>query len=463
MEKDQARLKNAALVVRLEPGLRQRRFFSGAAGARRFAHNWAIAKIQENSVVWRAERDAGVDPKLRTRPLSLVTLGALWRAERDAVAPWYSQYPSELYNFAFRDAVAAQRNFLAGRARPPRFKKRSSTPPAFSVCFTVNLAPGVVTLSRIGGVRISASDSHQARLRRNIRRGRARITSARIYSRAGHWCCALAVEEEARAQQPSPLIGPSVGVDLGLATRAVVASSEGTPRHIVAGARHYRANLTKTRRLSRVVSRRQRGSRRHREAQRRLRAHQATISRRRADDTHQLTKMLASTYPLVCVEDLGVKAIAMSPRFGRAMLDQALGGLRRQLTYKAERYGSRLVVADRFFASTKTCACCGAVKAKLPLSVRTYRCECCGSVLDRDLNAAANLAAWGEAVLVTEAMAALCGHVTQAGDPDRPGPSATRPRVRGSHARKEGSADQPDSPAGGTALVEAGSSQQFVA
>jgi putative transposase len=191
------------------------------------------------------------------------------------------------------------------------------------------------------------------------------------------------------------------------------------------------------------------------------------MARRRSADMHKLTKELASAYLAVCVEDLCVRGIAMSPRLGTATLDQALGELRRQLTYKAERYGSSVIVADRFYPSTKTCARCRAVKAKLPLSVRTYRCEHCGSVLDRDVNAAANLALWGEAVLVTEAMAALCGHDIRSGDPDRPGPSATRPRVKGSkaatsHARGEESAGQVDCPPGEPDLCEAGSSRQLV-
>ena len=69
----------------------------------------------------------------------MIDLGKLWRAERNDRAPWYGQYPSELYNFAFRDVVAAHRNFLAGRASFPRFKKKAKTPPAFSVCYTARV------------------------------------------------------------------------------------------------------------------------------------------------------------------------------------------------------------------------------------------------------------------------------------------------------------------------------------
>ena len=78
----------------------------------------------------------------------------------------------------------------------------------------------------------------------------------------------------------------------------------------------------------------------------------------------------------------------------RAILDASPGELRRQLAYKLAWHGGTLVVADRFFASSKTCSSCGSVKAKLSLATRTYRCDC-GLEIDRDLNAALNLAAYG--------------------------------------------------------------------
>jgi putative transposase len=82
------------------------------------------------------------------------------------------------------------------------------------------------------------------------------------------------------------------------------------------------------------------------------------------------------------------------------------------------RHGGQCIVADRWFASSKTCSACGAVRPKLTLAERTYRCGACGHVADRDVNAAANLAAWGEHTL------GLCPCVTRAGDRHPGGPSA---------------------------------------
>ena len=82
----------------------------------------------------------------------------------------------------------------------------------------------------------------------------------------------------------------------------------------------------------------------------------------------------------------------------RVLSDSGLAELRRQLTYKTAWYGSQLILADRFYPSSKTCSACGWVKAKLALAERTFSCKSCGLVLDRDLNAARNLAKLAEQV-----------------------------------------------------------------
>ena len=90
-------------------------------------------------------------------------------------------------------------------------------------------------------------------------------------------------------------------------------------------------------------------------------------------------------------EDLNVAGMTRNRKLARAISDQGFGAVRRMLDYKTAWHGGQLVLADRFRPSSKTCSACGAVKAKLPLSERTYRCERCGLVLDRDVNAARNL------------------------------------------------------------------------
>jgi putative transposase len=101
--------------------------------------------------------------------------------------------------------------------------------------------------------------------------------------------------------------------------------------------------------------------------------------------------MLANRYETVVAEDLNVAGMTRNRRLARTVSDQGFGRLRRMLAYKTARRGGTLLTADRFYPSSKRCSGCGAVKAKLPLSERTYTCDGCGLVMDQDVNAARNL------------------------------------------------------------------------
>jgi len=121
--------------------------------------------------------------------------------------------------------------------------------------------------------------------------------------------------------------------------------------------------------------------------------------RRPAHGLHKLTTSLAREFGTVVIEDLYVAGMLKNHRLARHISDASFGEFRRQLEYKTAWNGGRTVVVDRWFCSSKTCSGCGAVKAKLARSERSYVCMACGMVLDRDLNAAKNLAALGEAMV----------------------------------------------------------------
>gem|GEM_PF-6228911 len=148
---------------------------------------------------------------------------------------------------------------------------------------------------------------------------------------------------------------------------------------------------------------------------------------------------------MIVVENLATANLMKNSHLAAAIGDQGWGELARQLTYKAGRHGGQVIVADRWFASSKTCSCCGWVKPKLSLAERTYICgnPSCRLRVDRDVNAAANLATWGEAQL-----AGLC----QVGDRHPGGPSESP----GSHAC--GGSHEPAAMLAG-APVETGTSQ----
>ena len=134
-------------------------------------------------------------------------------------------------------------------------------------------------------------------------------------------------------------------------------------------------------------------SNRWRKARARADAIHTRVANLRRNDTHQLTSRLVRDFDTIVIEDLHVAGMLRNRRLARRIAGAAWAEIRRRLAYKTDRADVRLIVADRWFASSKTCSGCGTAKAKLALSERTYACLACGIVLDRDENAARNLAA----------------------------------------------------------------------
>ena len=193
--------------------------------------------------------------------------------------------------------------------------------------------------------------------------------------------------------------------------------------------------------LDRQLARKQRGSRNREKVRlRRARLHYK-ISCQRQDHLHQLTASLARTKSVIVLEDLHVKGMARNRSLALSVSDAGMGELRRQLAYKCQWYGAKLVLADRWFPSSKLCAGCGAIKNALGLGERVYGCDVCGVSLGRDENAAINLRRLGLAQLPED-----LGEVTPverpALAPAAPGAKpaslkleATGRRIRGGHSQ----------------------------
>jgi putative transposase len=253
-----------------------------------------------------------------------------------------------------------------------------------------------VTLPRLG--RLRSCEPTGALLER-LQAGTARILSATVSREAARWFVSFTCEVE-RAVVASNGHDDVVGVDLGVLALATLHTGER-----VAGPRPLRASLRRLRRAQRVVSRRRKGSARRRRAIRRLARIHARVGNLRRHHLDALSTRLAKSHGTVVVEDLNVRGMCRSARgtaeepgrkvkakagLNRSLADQSFGALRRMLEYKVRWYGSRLVVAPRFFPSSKRCSDCGVVCAELRLEERVFRCAACGLSLDRDLNAARN-------------------------------------------------------------------------
>jgi len=196
-------------------------------------------------------------------------------------------------------------------------------------------------------------------------------------------------------------------VDVGIEHLAVL--SDGTvfqnPKAL------YRAEK-KLRRLSKSVSRKCRGSKNRKKAERRLGRQHYRIACIRADAMHKATTAITKHHGLIGIESLNVRGMLKNRRLSRSVSDASLSEFLRQIRYKARWQGCRVVEADRFFPSSRTCSGCGAMKRDLGLGDREYRCEACGLVLGRDLNAAINLKHLAVSSTVT-----ACGDTSGGGIP----------------------------------------------
>jgi putative transposase len=258
----------------------------------------------------------------------------------------------------------------------PQRKTRKHGLGSFRLTGSIVVFADAIQLPRLGRLRLKE--------RGYLPTSGVRILSATIREQAGHWYVSVLVEQD---QEVPTNTGPVVGVDLGVKTLATLSdgTSEPNPRHL-------RSALKKLKRLQRAISRKQKGSRNRRKAAQRLGKLHRTVANQRTNTLHQFTSRLAKAKAVVVIEDLHVSGMLKNHHLAQAIGDVGFGEFRRQLTYKAAWYGCQVLVASRWEPSSKTCSGCGWVDEDLTLADRAFRCEQCGLVLDRDLNAAINLA-----------------------------------------------------------------------
>nr|WP_293833409.1 RNA-guided endonuclease TnpB family protein [uncultured Arsenicibacter sp.] len=219
------------------------------------------------------------------------------------------------------------------------------------------------------------------------------IKNVSVTRTADHWYVSFKVPHTPKQTTKT---SESIGVDLGIKTLATLSNgTAGRPRTFQA-VKPYKRNKRKLKLAQRRVSKKfikgaKQQSKNYQKAQAKVARLHARIANIRGDALHKLTTHLVKNHSRIVIEDLNVRGMSKNHKLASAILDGGFFEFRRQLTYKAEWYGSEVAVADRFFASSKTCSGCGGKKAGLKLSERTYHCEECGLQIDRDLNAAINL------------------------------------------------------------------------
>jgi putative transposase len=335
----------------------------------------------------------------------------LWHETKDDVAAgWRFENSSEVYNGAAGNLSKAFKAFFKHTGKFPKFKKKQWDGSAkFSKKAVTIVDRHHVSLSRIGTLKTFES---MRKMCRHLERGSGELVSATLKRETGGWfvvfTCKIQVPEV------TPRTGDkTVGLDLGLTTLIVGATPEGELVLTEDNPRYYASSQKQLARAQKVASRRQGpqrrktdkdgnivqeyspGSKRYLKAQARVRKHHARIRNLRTNNLHRISSQLVKDYDIIVVETLNVKGMLQNPNLAKHISDASWGTFVSMLTYKCERAGATLVKAPRFYPSSKTCSNCGSVKAKLTLEERVFVCENCDYRVDRDLNAAVNLARLG--------------------------------------------------------------------
>jgi putative transposase len=311
---------------------------------------------------------------------------ALTAMKKDPGLAFLSEVSSVPLQQALRHRHKAFSAFFDKRARYPRFKSRRSRQCAHYTRSAFSMRGGEVRLAKTS-----------APLRFVWSWPDVDLTSLNpamvVVSREpdGRWYVTFAVD----AGAPGPLepAGHAVGVDLGVKDFAVTSDGEriANPRHLERKA----ANLA---RYQRRLARCRKGSANRSKAGAKVaRAHRKVRDARR-DFLHRASTRMVRGNDVIVIEDLAVKNMVRNHKLAKAISDCGWGEFRRQLGYKCERYGRELVVIDRWYPSSRTCSACGHLLAELSLSTRHWTCPSCGSRHDRDVNAAKNILAAGQAV-----------------------------------------------------------------
>jgi putative transposase len=417
-----------AVVFTVNPSPAQERLLRSYCGAARFSYNWVIGEAIDNLTARAGEREAGVGEGSMTPSMSWkpYPLRKQLNAVKSEVAPWSGEVAKHCFDTGVAQAAAALENWRSSKAGAragkrvgfPSFKSRHKA--KLSVSFVelnhqlswLNNSRHAVRLM-LPQALIQSKDPHtrrcakqlvwlhtvesSRRLYRLVEDGKATIQKVTISYTGGRWQASFQVRyqlAERPVKQPRARIGGAVGVDAGLTHLATLsqpvtgltddAGHVSNPRPLAAG-------LEKLRDLDRHLARCQKHSNNRAKLKRRRARLHGRIAATRKSAHHQLANDLAARFDMVGIEGLNVAGMTHNRPLARALADAGLAQLRTIITTECTDRDTPVVPVGRFYASSKTCSSCGAVKAKLPLNIRTFDCDHCGITLDRDVNAARNI------------------------------------------------------------------------
>lgn len=356
--------------IALDPNNVQATYLAKACGVARFAYNWALAE-------WQKQYEEYKQDPLKPKP-SQGSLRRLLNSIKHEQFPWMLEVTKNAPQMAIIQLGKAFKNFFSGHAKYPKFRKKG-----MHDRFTLTNDQ-----FDIDDCRIRIPNLGWMRMREKLRFS-GKILSATISRIADRWFVSVAVEVSDTPKPKKTSSEAAVGVDLGVSALATLSTGEK-----YTSPKPHTKLLRRLKRLSKALSRKMKGSKNRVKAKIKLARLYSRIANIRRDVIHKITTGLVSRFETICIEDLNVRKMVKNRHLARSVSDMGFHEFSRQLKYKTAWAGNTLVIANRFFPSSKTCSSCGYVLAVLPLAIRYWDCPVCSSSHDRDINAAKNLAVY---------------------------------------------------------------------
>ena len=383
-----------SIKVRLNPNNKQLTKLFQYAGCDRFAYNWAISREQDN---YKQGNKFLSDSELRKEFTQL---------KKQSEYQWLNEVSNNVTKQAIKDACNTYKRFFKGQCKYPEFKsKKHSTPSFYQDNIKIQFTD---THVKVESFSMSKKQNKQklnwiklcekGRIPTDCKYMNPRFTYDGLY-----WYVSVGIEVNDNTTLPS---NEGIGIDLGIKDLAIC--SDGNTYKNINKTQTVKKLEKKKRRLQRSISRKYEENKKGAsycktsniiKSEKELLKLNHRLTNIRQNYLHQTSAKIVKREPsFICIEDLNVSGMMKNKHLSKAVQQQGFYEFRRQIEYKTMWNNIPVVIADRFFPSSKLCSCCGSIKKDLKLSDRIYKCEC-GNIIDRDYQAALNLKQYGENVL----------------------------------------------------------------
>ena len=380
--------------MRLNPNNKQLTKLFQYAGCDRFAYNWAISREQDN---YKQGNKFLSDSELRKE---------LTQLKKQSEYQWLNEVSNNVTKQAIKDACNTYKRFFKGQCKYPKFKsKKHSTPSFYQDNIKIQFTD---THVKVESFSMSKKQNKQklnwiklcekGRIPTDCKYMNPRFTYDGLY-----WYVSVGIEVNDNTTLPS---NEGIGIDLGIKDLAIC--SDGNTYKNINKTQTVKKLEKKKRRLQRSISRKYEENKKGAsycktsniiKSEKELLKLNHRLTNIRHNYLHQTSAKIVKREPsFICIEDLNVSGMMKNKHLSKAVQQQGFYEFRRQIEYKTMWNNIPVVIADRFFPSSKLCSCCGSIKKDLKLSDRIYKCEC-GNIIDRDYQAALNLKQYGENVL----------------------------------------------------------------